>query len=323
MVGNILIWFGLVLVTAALGWLTIRALRSSNRLAKWLGGGLSALLTLFMALVAIITGRGLLIMYSAPPHTPAPNITVAGTPEQLARGEHLAVSLCAGCHSATGELPLGGGVNIGKDSPVPIGDIISYNLTPGGPLKDWTDGEIMRALRQGVDRDGRRLFTMATLPVRNFSDDDLHAIIAYLRSQPALPDPPRQGDFPNLLLAVFVGANLVPPVPPSVTGPITAPPKGPTAEYGQYVLSYNDCYACHGADYSGGTPGGLAPVGPSLRVVKGWTREEFITTLRTGIDPSGHALDPAKMPWPTFGKMDDDELGGIYEYLRALPDSAP
>jgi mono/diheme cytochrome c family protein len=319
MLANIFVWLVVVAVTVGLGWLTWRAGRSRRAWARW-GGRLGfGLLTLVAALIAVVGGRGLLVMYSAPAYTPATELQVAGTPEQIARGEHLATSLCAGCHSTTGTLPLGGGANVGKDSPVPIGDIISYNLTPGGPLKDWTDGEIMRVLRQGVDRDGKRLFAMATLPVRNFSDDDIAAVIAYLRSQPALPDPPKQGDYPNFLLALFVGANLVPQAPPPVTGVITAPPKAATADYGRYVLSYNDCSTCHGADYTGGTPGGLTPVGPSLRVVLGWTQAEFITTLRTGVDPSGHALDASKMPWKVFGQMDDDELGGIYAYLHGLP----
>jgi cytochrome c553 len=157
-------------------------------------------------------------------------------------------------------------VNIGTDSPVPIGDLISFNLTPGGPLKDWTDGEIMRVLRQGVDRDGRRLFAMASLPVRNFSDDDIQAVIAYLRSSGAAqPAPP--GRLPQPAAGRVCGRQPVPPAPAPVTGSISAPPKGPTAEFGAYVLSYNDCSFCHGDDYTGGTPGGLEPVGPSLRLV--------------------------------------------------------
>ncbi len=317
MLANIIGWLVLVAVVVFLGWLTWRAWRLRRAILKWPAVVLVGLFTLVFALVAGVVGRGLAIMYSSPPHTPATDLKVAGTPAQIARGQHLALSLCAGCHSVTGEPPLGGGVNIGQDSPVPIGDLISFNLTPGGPLKSWTDGEIMRVLRQGVDRDGRRLFTMASLPVRNFSDDDIQAVIAYLRSQPALPDPPKQGDYPNLLLAVFVGANLVPPAPAPVTGSISAPPKGPTAEFGKYVLSYNDCSFCHGDNYTGGTPGGLSPVGPSLRLVLGWTRAQFITTLRTGVDPSGHALSSV-MPWKTYGKLDDDELGGVYEYLHSL-----
>ena len=316
---NILGWLIFVAFTVLFGWLTYRAWKAKRAWVKWPGVILGGLLTLVLLLVTGVLGRGLYITYVPPPFDPAPEMTVAGTPEQLARGEHLALSLCAGCHSPDGQLPLSGGRDVGKDSPVPIGELISFNLTPGGPLKDWSDGEIFRVIRQGVDKDGRRLIVMASLPVRRLSDDDIAAVIAYLRSQPAMPSTRKEGDYPNLILAAFVGANLVPPAPPAITGAVTAPPKGPTAEFGKYVLSYNDCDFCHGPDYTGGTPGGLTPVGPTLRVVKGWTREQFVTTIRTGVDPSGHALDNTQMPWETYRYLDDDELAGMYEYLHGLP----
>ena len=319
MIGNILGWLVFVAFAVLFGWLTRRAWRVKNALLKWISVVLAGLLTLVCLIVTGVVGRGLYLIYVPPPFVPAPDLNVAGTPEQLGRGEHLALSLCAGCHSTNDQLPLSGGRNIGQNSPVPIGDLIAFNLTPGGPLKDWSDGEIFRVNRQGVDRDGRRLTVMSNIPVRRLSDDDIRAVIAYLRSQPAMPDPPKQGDYPNLLLAVFVGANLVPPSPGPITGVVTAPPKGPTAEFGKYVLSYNDCDSCHGPDYNGGTPGGLTPVGPSLRLLKGWTRDQFITTLRTGVDPSGHELDPTKMFWKNYRNLDDDELAGTYEYLRNLP----
>jgi hypothetical protein len=53
-------------------------------------------------------------------------------------------------------------------------------------------------------------------------------------------------------------------------------------------------------------------------VVKGWTAEQFITTLRTGVDPSGHALSAA-MPWQYVGRMSDDELTAAYLYLQTVP----
>jgi mono/diheme cytochrome c family protein len=99
------------------------------------------------------------------------------------------------------------------------------------------------------------------------------------------------------------------------------PPKGPTAEFGKYILSYQDCVLCHGANLSGGTPGQLAPVGPNLSPVKGWTQEQFISTLRTGVDPSGHALN-SQMPWRNVGRMDDDELAAVYAYITSLPMTA-
>lgn len=319
MFGNILGWLVFVALTFFFGWLTWRAWKAKRAWVKWLGVIVSGLLTLVVVVAAGVIGRGLWMIYAPPPFSPAPVLTVAGTPEQLARGEHIALSLCAGCHSPNDDLPLSGGRDVGQDSPVPIGKLISFNLTPGGPLKDWTDGEIFRVIRQGVDRDGRRLTVMSNMPMRHLSDDDIQAVIAYLRSQPAVSSTGKEGDYPNLLLALFVGANLVPPSPGPIEGVVTAPPKGPTAEFGQYVLSYNDCNSCHGPDYNGGTPGGLEPVGPSLRLLKGWTREQFITTLRTGVDPAGHDLDPTKMFWRIYRHLDDDELGGVYEYLRQLP----
>ena len=84
-------------------------------------------------------------------------------------------------------------------------------------------------------------------------------------------------------------------------------------------MSYQDCRACHGADLAGGLEGQLAPLGPGLNLVKDWKLEQFVSTMRTGIDPAGHALNE-QMPWRPIGKMDDEELGAIYEYLIRLPD---
>ena len=54
-------------------------------------------------------------------------------------------------------------------------------------------------------------------------------------------------------------------------------------------------------------------------MVQGWSLEQFITTIRTAVDPGGHALDKSQMPWETFRLFDDDELGALYAYLKALP----
>ena len=50
------------------------------------------------------------------------------------------------------------------------------NLTPGGPLQDWSDGEILCTLREGVDRDGRPLVFMGAVRARYMSDEDLPAV---------------------------------------------------------------------------------------------------------------------------------------------------
>ena len=279
---------------------------------------MSGLFTIVLTLVSVMMLIGMVKAY-APRSAPVPDLQVAGTPEQIARGEHLAGSFCASCHSVTNELPLTGGVDLGKDFPLPLGSYVSVNLTPAGLLKDWSDGEIFRAIRNGIDRDGQVLFAMSGGRGRHLSDEDIQAVIAYLRSQPAVANetqmPPDQ--FGPLAL-ILVGAGVIPEGEPPTAEVIAMPPKGPTAEFGKYILSYQDCVLCHGADLSGGTPGQLGPVGPNLGVVKGWTQQQFITTLRTGVDPGGHVLN-SQMPWQNIGWMDDEELAALYAYVTSLP----
>ncbi len=314
MIGNIVIWLVLLLLTLGLGWLTLRAFRARSGLAKWVGGVLSALLTLVLGLVTIVAALGLVKLY-APGGTPVKTLQVAGTPEQIARGEHLANSFCVECHSPTGALPMIGGVDLGADLPVPLGKFISVNLTPAGPLANWSDGEILRILREGVAPDGQLLIMMGAVRARYMSDEDLESVIAYLRSQPAVDNPtPQPPDSPNLLGGIMLALGLVPEEPP-VTVSVSAPPAGPTAAYGAYLVGFQDCIVCHGVNYDGHPASPLAPVGADLKVVKGWTAEQFITTLRTGVDPSGHELSPV-MPWRSVSRLDDVELTAIYEYLK-------
>lgn len=68
---------------------------------------------------------------------------------------------------------------------------------------------------------------------------------------------------------------------------------------------------------AGGVPGQLGPIGPDLDLVKGWKVEDFIATMRTGINPAGYRLSE-QMPWRPIGKMDDEELAALYEYLTQL-----
>jgi mono/diheme cytochrome c family protein len=116
----------------------------------------------------------------------------------------------------------------------------------------------------------------------------------------------------------MLGARMLPDGKPVSTGAITAPLKGPTVQYGEYIMSYQDCRECHGANLTGGVQGQLGPIGPDLSLVKEWKLEEFVATMRTGVDPGGHELNE-QMPWRPIGKMDDEELGAVYEYLVHLP----
>jgi cytochrome c553 len=303
----------LIATTAIAVRMTIWALRTRVTFLQWAGAGFGVVLTVIFGTTASVMMTGLYRLNAR--SAPAPNLKVVGTPEQIQRGQAIADSFCAACHSNTGALT--GGVDIGKKLPITIGSFVSSNLTPAGSLKHWSDGEIFRAIRNGVDANGRRLFIMSLTSAGNLSDDDIQSLIAHVRTMPAAgaqtPDPP---DDVNPLGVAMLGVGLLPGGKSASVGAIVAPAKEATAEYGQYLVSYLDCRQCHGNDLAGGKRG-IAPAGPDLILVNGWTREEFIATIRTGTDPNGHEM-VGDMPWQYLGKMDDVDLGALYEYIVHL-----
>jgi cytochrome c553 len=308
--------FAVFIAAAVLfAWLSLRLRSFKNIAVRWIGASLSGLIALTLFLIGIIAGVGLYkVQYSR--SAPVPELRVEGSAEQISRGQDIADGFCGACHSRTGTLT--GGEDIGKHLPLDMGSFVASNLTAAGPLKHWSDGQIFRAIRNGVDAEGRRLVVMSLTNAGRLSDDDIHALIAYIRRQPAAgqetPDPP---DRLNLLGLVLVGSGQFPSGKPVFTGVVMAPPKAETIGFGEYLLSYQDCRECHGQQLTGGVQGQWAPIGPGLSLVSDWTREQFIATLRTGKDPSGHELGE-RMPWRPLGKMDDVELGAIYEYLTHL-----
>lgn len=188
--------------------LFLKSVRSRSWPAKLLGGLVSGAVTLLFAGLFVV---GLIGMWrlEAPHARAAADIKVAPTPELIARGQAVAQS-CIPCHSLDGGPILnGGGTNL---APVVYGlsggVVVAPNLTPGGELKRWTDGEIIRAVRAGVDKAGAPLFHPAA-QYRGMSDEDAAALVAYLRSQPALRhDQPRRSL--NLVALLAAGAGLLP-----------------------------------------------------------------------------------------------------------------
>jgi len=166
------------------------------------------------------------------------------------------------------------------------------------------------------------------MPFHNMSDEDLRAVISYLRAQKpvhhVIPD--------NELntMGHIVKAFLVKPVGPS--GPVPAAVTADTsAAYGKYIaLNIAECNGCHtqrdmaggyiGPPLAGGgniegfiTPN-LTP-DPSGRISK-WSQQDFITRFR-----KGRLVPGSPMPWPSFGQMSDNELKAIYNYLKTLKPS--
>ena len=302
---------------ASLIWLALRAWRVKSPLLRWSAGGLASLLAMVASFLVVLSISGLSRAHTR--SAPVPELKITGTPAQIQRGQAIVDSFCSACHSKMDRLT--GGRDMGKDLSLPIGSFVSSNLTPAGQLRHWSDGEIFRAIRNGIDADGHWLVIMSYTNTGKLSDEDTESLIAYLRTQPAAGtatvDPPDQF---SLLGFVMLGSGLLPTGKPVFTGVVTSPRKGPTAEYGEYISRYQDCRECHGADLNGGKPGQVGPIGPGLNFVTQWKLEEFIDTMRTGTDPYGHHLGD-QMPWRFIGRMDDEELTALYEYLTHGRDS--
>ncbi len=321
MFANFIVLIVLVALVILFGWLTYRAIRSSKLWVKIVGGILGVVATLIFAGAAFTFGKGLL-EFTRPHPVAAVNVVFEHTPEQVARGEHLAGILCASCHSMNGELPLTGGKNLSEDSGLPLGDLYPPNITSGGRLKELTDADVFRILRSGVDPQGR-LTAMGFFPVRALSDDDAKAVIAYLRQAPAVEKttPPLSA---SPLLVAFTGLGFTTaPGADQPIAPVTAPPKAANIEYGKYVADFGDCRGCHGEKLDGNAPPPAPPGATNLTVVvPQWSKDDFFKAMRTGVDPGGNQIQPP-MPWQTIGKLDDVELEALYLYLHSLPPLLP
>ncbi len=251
-------------------------------------------------------------------------LSIAADSTTLARGQHLATAItkCVDCHGDKLE---------GKpfiDDPV-LGRVVALNLTRGkGGLGDsLTDTDLERAIRHGVARNGRSLRAMPSEEYQYLSDADLSAIVAYIRSRPAVDHelPPTMVKLlPRVLLVTgqlpFLSAEEV----SAHTGaPMTVAP-APTLAYGEYLARVGGCTGCHGPTLSGGKiangdpkwppAANLTPAGNVGR----WSEAEFVQTLRSGKRPDGSALNPA-MPWRLAGDMTDDEMHAVWLYLKSVP----
>jgi len=116
--------------------------------------------------------------------------------DQVAYGKYLAHSLghCTDCHTPmeNGQIDFGRTNSGGRifENIAGLGfTTVSTNITPHpvAGIGAWSDAEIKRAITQGISRNGRELAKAMAFPYYdNISEDDLDAIIAYLRSLPSL-----------------------------------------------------------------------------------------------------------------------------------------
>ena len=130
------------------------------------------------------------------------------------RGDYLVntIAACGNCHTPLGptgpvmDQALGGRLVEQNEQYTAI----APNITPAGRVKDWSDAELMKAIREGIRPDG----TVIGIPMpfevyKGLSDTDLASIVMYLRTVPAVQNDPGKSEYKI-------------PLPPAWGPPITS-----------------------------------------------------------------------------------------------------
>lgn len=209
--------------------------------------------------VAALAGSAIAYLYARQPDSaPAARIRIEPTAERLVRGKYLyTLADCDGCHSERDTSRFGGPVVAGRQGVGTVfpkemglpGVVAPPNITPDREtgIGAWTDGEKIRAIREGVDRNGRTLFPMMPYEgYRHMSDEDVCSLVVCLDSLPPVKHqvPPTQLNFP---VGLFIKSA------PKPAGHVAAPDIKDRNSYGEYLVTIAGCRECHTPALSGGT----------------------------------------------------------------------
>ena len=313
----------------------------------WAAGILVGILVLALASLAVYVTRTWDRTYDAP----LPDVHISSDPAVLARGEYLIYgpAHCVECHGGSLDaleklsegvhVPMSGGVRLPLG---PLGAVYSRNLTPDTEtgIGRYSDAQVARMMRWAVRPDGRATVD-PMMPFGDMAEDDLVAIISFLRAQPPVKNAVPANEWTLMGKVVKSFVSIAKPRT-SINPPPTAPPQGMTKERGEYLARYvANCNGCHtrrdpntfvatGPDFSGGfeleplpfpgadvtiwfrTPNITPKAGSAL--MKFPDRETFIARFQKG--GRQHAGSP--MPWEAFARMTSDDIGALYEYLHSL-----
>lgn len=297
---------------------------------------MNKLIRLCLALATVVAAAVAYLLVAYPKVSKAPDLKVAATPEQIARGKYLATAVCAclDCHSqrdwklySAPMIPGSEGIG-GEKFALPIGDLYAPNLTQ---LKEWSDGELYRAITAGVSRDGHALFPL--MPYQRYgrmAKEDVECIIAYLRTLPV-----RDNQVPHSTLKFPM--NLIVRTMPAPAQHETRPTE--QLAYGKYLLNAAACTDCHtrqergtpvpGMELAGGMefalPDGSKVLSANITPdndtgIGGWSKERFVQRFRRHQSP---ALRPGEkntvMPWGNYSALTEPDLEALYAYLRTVP----
>ena len=258
--------------------------------------------------------------------------TAAQAETPVERGEYLVrgIAGCGNCHTPMGpdgfvmDQELGGRLVEDND----LFTAYAPNITPAGRVARWTDGELAKAIREGIRPDGSLIGPpMPFAMYRGLGDEDLNAIVAFLRTLPAVDN-----QVPRSTYRI--------PLPPAYGPPVesvTAPERGVSVAYGGYLAGpVAHCMECHtpmgpqgllldtalgqgGFEFHG--PWGIsaaANVTPHQDGIAGYSDDELKTMITQGVRPDGTPMLPP-MPYGFLAKMSAEDLDAIVLYLRGLP----
>lgn len=303
-----------------------------KKIVKWaarIAGVFAALIILLLLYIQI--------SYRQKFDVPETHVKASTDTAVIARGRYLAMgpAHCWSCHAPDGITNLqkgpAGGMSGGLELKLPFGTLYAPNITPddASGIGTYTDEMLARALRHNVKHD--RTALVPFMSYNGMSDEDLQAVISYLRSTPAVYHEVPKNDVNMLGKGVmrFLLKNHEHKTPPPV-----AVKADTTAEYGRY-LAFNvaNCHGCHtsrdkngqfnGTPFAGGyempTPAGtfttanLTPHAASGATAR-WSAEDFIRRFRMGA-----AYPQSPMPWKSYQAMTDNDLRALYNFLRSLP----
>ncbi|MFQ5400827.1 MAG: c-type cytochrome [Anaerolineae bacterium] len=289
-----------------------------KKVLKWIGIGLGSVvgvLVIGVLVVSFMGARRLNRTYAVTVEA----ISIPTDEVAVARGEHLAtaVSGCNDCHAKdySGQLFF--------DDPT-IGQIYATNLTAGqgGIGAAYTDEDWVRALTHGVAPDGRMLMFMPAQHFRHYSDAEVGAIIAYMKTAPPVDNETPLPDF-TFMGRILFALNALGQMPAEMIDHKakrpSPPPLGVTAEYGELLVTVGICKDCHGANLAGGRPGPNEPWAPNLTPggrLGHWAEADFVRVIREGKAPDRQLSEA--MPWQSYKGMTDEELQAIWLYLSGL-----
>jgi mono/diheme cytochrome c family protein len=292
-----------------------------KRVFKYLGyflGAVVLLLGVAVSAVYALSGQKLGRSYAVAVQP----VAIPADASAVLRGRHIAETRgCVDCHGAD----FGGAKVI--DDPA-VGVMWGPNLTggQGGLAAGFNDEDWVRAIRHGIAKDGRPLVLMPSIEYAHFSDDDLGALVAYLKTVPKVDRERVALTVGPVARALMLAGEIklaAEHIDHAGLRPSTVVP-GITVDYGRYLAV--GCTGCHGEQFAGGRIAGAPPDWPLARNLTPagdlarWSEADFIKVLQTGLRPDGKALNPV-MPI-AFGKMNDTELKALWMYLKTLPSVA-